>query len=125
LRGSYVKQISREEILATVNAQTFSASTDFRRVREVGAVIICVPTPLYISRELNISFIIQTGKLIAPHLAKGALVVFESTTYPGITDEGLREVLEAGSGMKAVVDSHPVFSQEREDPGNLLRGLWC
>ena len=63
-------------------------------------MIICVPTPLNKNREPDISFIIETGKAIAPHLTKGILVVLESTTYPGTTDEDLREVLEAGSGIE-------------------------
>ena len=62
---------------------------------------------------------IETGRSIAPHLTRGALVVLESTTYPGTTDGELREVLEAGSGMNAGVDFHLAFSPEREDPGNL------
>ena len=99
-------------------AGAFVASTDFSRVQEVEAVIICVPTPLNKNREPDISFIIETGKAIAPHLAKGTLVVLESTTYPGTTDEDLREVLEAGSSLKAGVDFHLAFSPEREDPGN-------
>jgi UDP-N-acetyl-D-glucosamine dehydrogenase len=115
---SYIKHISPEAISEAVNAGKFFASTDFSRVREVEAAIICVPTPLNKNREPDISFIIQTGKSIAPHLKKGSLVVLESTTYPGTTDEDLREVLEAGSGMKAGVDFHLAFSPEREDPGN-------
>src|SRR6185437_15307989 len=59
-----------------------------------------------------------TGKAIAPHMARGTLIVLESTTYPGTTDEDLRAVLEAGSGMKAGTDFHLAFSPEREDPGN-------
>ena len=115
---SYIKHISPEAISEAVNAGKFFASTDFSRVREVEAAIICVPTPLNKNREPDISFIIQTGKSIAPYLTKGSLVVLESTTYPGTTDEDLREVLEAGSGMKAGVDFHLAFSPEREDPGN-------
>jgi UDP-N-acetyl-D-mannosaminuronate dehydrogenase len=77
-----------------------------------------VPTPLNKNREPDISFIIETGKAVAPHLQKGMLVVLESTTYPGTTDEDLREVLETGSGLKAGTDFHLAFSPEREDPGN-------
>ena len=77
-----------------------------------------MPTPLNKNREPDIGFIIETGKTIAPHLAKGCLVVLESTTYPGTTDEDLLEVLEEGSGMKAGMDFHLAFSPEREDPGN-------
>lgn len=115
---SYIKHISTAVISEAVKAGTFAAFTDFRRVKEVEAVIICVPTPLNKNREPDISFIVETGKAIAPHLTKGALVVLESTTYPGTTDEDLREVLESGSGLKAGVDFHLAFSPEREDPGN-------
>ncbi len=115
---SYIKHISAGAISEAVKAGSFVASADFRRVKEVEAIIICVPTPLNKNREPDISFITDTGKSIAPHLARGTLVVLESTTYPGTTDEDLREVLEAGSGMKAGVDFHLAFSPEREDPGN-------
>ena len=81
-------------------------------------MIICVPTPLNKNREPDISYILNTGKAIAPHLRKQMLVVLESTTYPGTTDEDLRAVLEEGSGLKAGVDFHLAFSPEREDPGN-------
>ena len=115
---SYIKHIEAAAIAAMVNSGRFEASTDFRRVKESGAVIICVPTPLNRNREPDISYIIDTGKAIAPHMARGTLVVLESTTYPGTTDEDLREVLEAGSGMKAGQDFHLAFSPEREDPEN-------
>ena len=115
---SYIKHIESSAIAEMLKAGTFSASTDFSQIREVEAVIICVPTPLNKNREPDISYIIETGKAIAPHLQKGALVVLESTTYPGTTDEDLRAVLESGSKMKAGVDFHLAFSPEREDPGN-------
>ena len=115
---SYIKHIPSQAILEAVSAGKFLASDDFSRVREVGAVIICVPTPLNKNREPDISFILQTAQSIAPHLTKGTLVVLESTTYPGTTDGDLREVLEAGCGMKAGVDFHLAFSPEREDPGS-------
>jgi UDP-N-acetyl-D-glucosamine dehydrogenase len=115
---SYIKHIEPAAIAEAVKAGSFAASTDFERVREVGAVIICVPTPLNKNREPDISYIIETGKAIAPHLQKGTLVVLESTTYPGTTDEDLRAVLEAGSKFKAGVDFHLAFSPEREDPAN-------
>ena len=115
---SYIKHISSEAVMEAVKANRFSASNDFGRIKEVEAVIICVPTPLNKNREPDITFIIETGKAIAPHLVRGILVVLESTTYPGTTDEDLRGVLEAGSGLKAGVDFHLAFSPEREDPGN-------
>lgn len=115
---SYIKHIESSAIAEHVKAGMFSASEDFSRIREVEAVIICVPTPLNKNREPDISFIINTGKSIAPHLHKGILIVLESTTYPGTTDEDLRMVLEAGSSLKAGTDFHLAFSPEREDPGN-------
>src|SRR6185312_11071320 len=115
---SYIKHIESSAIAEHVKAGAFSASEDFSRIKEVEAVIICVPTPLNKNREPDISFIINTGKSIAPHLHKGILIVLESTTYPGTTDEDLRAVLEAGSGMKAGKDFHLAFSPEREDPAN-------
>src|SRR5580692_9916638 len=115
---SYIKHIESSAIAEFAKSGRLSASTDFSRVKETEAVIICVPTPLNKNREPDISYIIETGKAIAPHLQKGALVVLESTTYPGTTDEDLREVLEEGSGLKAGVDFHLAFSPEREDPGN-------
>ncbi len=115
---SYIKHIAPAAIAEAVNNKSFAASTDFARVKEVSAVIICVPTPLNKNREPDISYITETGKALAPHLKKGSLVVLESTTYPGTTDEDLRLVIEQGSGLKAGVDFHLAFSPEREDPGN-------
>jgi len=115
---SYIKHISSEAIKEIVKRDRLCASTDFNRVREVEAVIICVPTPLSRNREPDLSFILDTGRTIAPHLSKGTLIVLESTTYPGTTDEDLRAVLEEGSRMKAGVDFHLAFSPEREDPAN-------
>ena len=115
---SYIKHIEQSAIAELLSSGKFSASTDFSRIKEVEAVIICVPTPLNKNREPDMSFVVETGRSIAPHLSKGALVVLESTTYPGTTDEELRAVLEEGSGMKAGVDFHLAFSPEREDPAN-------
>ena len=115
---SYIKHIEESAVAELLRSGKFSASTDFSRIKEVEAVIICVPTPLNKNREPDISFVLETGRAIAPHLSKGALVVLESTTYPGTTDIDLRIVLEAGSGMKAGSDFHLAFSPEREDPAN-------
>jgi UDP-N-acetyl-D-glucosamine dehydrogenase len=115
---SYIKHIESSSIAELVRSGKFSASTDFSRVKQVEAVIICVPTPLTKNREPDLSFVIRTGEVIAAHLVKGTLVVLESTTYPGTTDEQLRAVLEEGSGLKAGVDFHLAFSPEREDPAN-------
>lgn len=115
---SYIKHIPSTAIRAERAAGRFAASDDFSRVKEVEAVIICVPTPLNKNREPDISYILDTGMAIAPHLRRGTLVVLESTTYPGTTEEDLRPVLEKGSRLQAGVDFHLAFSPEREDPGN-------
>jgi UDP-N-acetyl-D-glucosamine dehydrogenase len=115
---TYIKHITSESIQEQLAAGRFTATTDFARVKEVDAVIICVPTPLNKNREPDISYILDTGRALAPHLHPGILVVLESTTYPGTTDEDLRAVLEAGSGLQAGTDFHLAFSPEREDPGN-------
>ena len=120
---SYIRHIPAEDVAAQVKAGRFSASSDFSLVKESEAIVICVPTPLNKNREPDISYILKTGEAIAPHLkpeggGRKKLVVLESTTYPGTTDEDLREVLEKGSGLKAGVDFHLAFSPEREDPGN-------
>ena len=115
---SYIKHIDGGAIRELVSAGKLSASTDFSKVREVEAIIICVPTPLNKNREPDLSFILRTGESIAKHLGPGVLVVLESTTYPGTTEEDLRNVLENGSGLKAGKDFHLAYSPEREDPGN-------
>jgi UDP-N-acetyl-D-glucosamine dehydrogenase len=115
---SYIKHIDGGEIKKLVQAGKFSASVDFLKITEVAAVLICVPTPLKKNREPDLSFVLKTGEAIAPHLQNGMLVVLESTTYPGTTENELREVLEKGSGLKAGKDFHLAFSPEREDPGN-------
>ena len=115
---SYIRHVPERLLAEQVFARHLTASTDFTRIQEVDAVIICVPTPLNKNREPDISFILQTGHAIAPHLRRGILVVLESTTYPGTTDEDLRAVLEAGSGLKAGEDFHLAYSPEREDPAN-------
>jgi len=115
---SYIKHIAAETVAEATRSGAFSATSDFSRIAEVSSVIICVPTPLNKNREPDISYILDTGRNIARHLQKGMLVVLESTTYPGTTDEDLREVLEIGSGLEAGKDFYLAFSPEREDPGN-------
>jgi len=127
---SYIRHIPTEDVAAQVKAGRFTASSDFSLVKDSEAVVICVPTPLNKNREPDISYILKTGEAIAPYLktesgrreveggSRNKLVVLESTTYPGTTDEDLRKVLEKGSGLKAGVDFHLAFSPEREDPGN-------
>lgn len=115
---SYIKHIKSSDIAELVENGSFTSSTDFSKIKEVQAVIICVPTPLGKNREPDISYVIKSAEVIAPFLQKGTVVVLESTTYPGTTDEDLRKVLEDGSNLKAGEDFHLAFSPEREDPGN-------
>ena len=115
---SYIKHITPESLRGQLDSGRFDATTDFSVAAGADAVIICVPTPLNKNREPDISYIVETGRALAPHLRKGVLVALESSTYPGTTDEDLRRVLEAGSGLRAGVDFHLAFSPEREDPGN-------
>jgi UDP-N-acetyl-D-glucosamine dehydrogenase len=120
---SYIRHIPAEDVNVQVKAGRFTASSDFSLVKQSEAIVICVPTPLNKNREPDISYILKTGESIAPHLkpeggGRKKLVVLESTTYPGTTDEDLRRVLEKGSGLKTGLDFHLAFSPEREDPGN-------
>lgn len=116
---SYIKHISSGQITRYfVTEKKADATTDFERMTECGAVIICVPTPLTANREPDMSYVLGTAGQMAPYLRKGMLVVLESTTYPGTTDTDLRMVLEKGSGLVAGQDFHLAFSPEREDPGN-------
>lgn len=115
---SYIKHVPGDDISSHIESGLLDASTDFSRIGEVDAVILCVPTPLNHFREPDLSYVLDTGKAIAPFIRDSAIIVLESTTYPGTTDGELRTVLEHGSGKKAGVDFHLAFSPEREDPGN-------
>jgi len=114
---SYLRHIPSEEISAAVSAGRLRATTRFEEVRDVDAVIICVPTPLTAHREPDLTYIESTAHAIAPHLRKGQLIVLESTTWPGTTTEVMQPILERG-GLKAGRDFFLAFSPEREDPGN-------
>ena len=114
---SYIKHIGADRVAASVKSGRFSATTDFDRLRECGAIFICVPSPLGHHREPDNSYIWRTAEEMAPRLRKGQLVVLESTTYPGTTDEEVLPILEK-SGLKCPDDFFLAFSPEREDPGN-------
>lgn len=116
--SSYIHHIPSERVSHALQAGKFRASTEFSEIKNCDAVVICVPTPLSKNRDPDLSFVLDTGRAIAPHLNHGTLVVLESTTYPGTTDEDLREVLESHSGLQAGIDFHLAYSPEREDPGN-------
>jgi len=115
---SYIKHISSEDLLSQVLKERLVATTDFSRIQELQAVLICVPTPLNGKREPDLSYVLNTAKTIAPYIQTGMVISLESTTYPGTTEEELRPVLEAGSGFRVGTDFHLVYSPEREDPGN-------
>ncbi|HUB10196.1 MAG TPA: nucleotide sugar dehydrogenase [Myxococcales bacterium] len=114
---SYIRHIDAPAIREATSRGRFAATTDFSRARGEDCLIICVPTPLTAAREPDLSFITGTGESLAPHLRAGQLVVLESTTYPGTTEECLKPILEK-SGLRAGADFHLAFSPEREDPGN-------
>ncbi|MFC1511830.1 nucleotide sugar dehydrogenase [Candidatus Latescibacterota bacterium] len=115
---AYLKTIPVERIRELAGSGKFRATTDFAGIGEVDAVIICVPTPLTAHREPDLSYITSTGEAIVPHLKKGQLVILESTTWPGTSDEVLAPILEK-SGLICGEDFSLAFSPEREDPGNI------
>ncbi len=125
--NSYIKHIKGSRIKNAVEKKKFEATSDFSRLKEVDAIIICVPTPLDEHREPDISFIEESGKVVAKYLRKGQIVALESSTYPGTTDEVLLPLFEntefiqnLENPKKLVVgdDFYLAFSPEREDPNN-------
>jgi UDP-N-acetyl-D-glucosamine dehydrogenase len=123
--GSYIVRIPPTEI-ARAQANGFTATSEYDRLSEMDAVLICVPTPLNEYHEPDLSYITNTVEAIAPRLRAGQLIVLESTTYPGTTEEIVVPLLERGNrdGMRVVRAGEPAgdvyvaFSPEREDPGN-------
>ncbi|HEY0263477.1 MAG TPA: nucleotide sugar dehydrogenase [Granulicella sp.] len=129
--GSYIHRIEPNHIQAAQSAG-FRATTDFAEVAHVDAVLICVPTPLYADHTPDMSYVVATIEAIAPHLRRGQLVVLESTTYPGTTEEIVVETINRHGGARGVrvlraddADTDSLegvmvaFSSEREDPGNV------
>jgi len=114
---SYIKHIPGSRILFSVKKKLFEAVSDFSRLKECDAVILAVPTPLNKNREPEMQYIVSTCNSIYPRLCKGQLVVLESTTYPGTTEEVMIPILEK-SGLKADKDFFVSYSPEREDPNN-------
>jgi UDP-N-acetyl-D-glucosamine dehydrogenase len=115
---SFIKHIPDEKIQALNQDGKFEASKDFTLVEKLDCILICVPTPLNKNREPDMTYIVSTAKQIAPHMKKGQLVILESTTYPGTTQEVLSPELESGSGLKVNSDFFVAYSPEREDPNN-------
>ena len=130
---SYIQHIPADKINQHVQGKRFNATTDFSKLREMDAVLICVPTPLDERREPDLSYVELTAQSIAPNLQKNQLIVLESTTYPGTTEElvlpilekgGLQCPLAKGPGAETTkTDFYLAFSPEREDPGNKHFGL--
>ncbi|MEM6789178.1 MAG: nucleotide sugar dehydrogenase [Myxococcota bacterium] len=114
----YIKHLGSERVAAASASDRFSATTDFTRLGEPDAVLIAVPTPLTRQREPEMKYVVQTSEALARHLRPGQLAVLESTTYPGTTDELMRDILESGSGLSCERDFFLAYSPEREDPGN-------
>lgn len=114
---SYFHHIPSEHVKEALAAGRFDCTTDFARLGEADAISICVPTPLNKYREPDLSYVEQTTRAVAATLRRGQLVILESTTYPGTTDELVLPILEAG-GLRVGRDFFLAFSPEREDPGN-------
>jgi UDP-N-acetyl-D-glucosamine dehydrogenase len=118
MRGeSYIKHIPAERIQKAVQSGLFTATTNFTHASECDAILIAVPTPLSKNREPDVQFIVASCEAIAPYVQKGQLIVLESSTYPGTTDEIMIPILERG-GLKVDKDFFAAFSPEREDPAN-------
>lgn len=114
---SYLKHIPSESIIQAFDAGHLSATSDFSRLADMDAILICVPTPLAPGNEPDLSYVTSTTEEIAKYLRKNQLVVLESTTYPGTTSEVMKPILET-KGLKSGKDFFLAYSPEREDPGN-------
>jgi UDP-N-acetyl-D-glucosamine dehydrogenase len=116
---SYIKHIAAERISKATRAEKpFAVTMDFRKAAQADALILCVPTPLNANREPDMTYIENTARAIGPYVRPGQLVVLESSTYPGTTEEVVRPIIEKLSGLRAGIDFFLAFSPEREDPGN-------
>lgn len=117
---NYIGDVVNADLEELVKEGRLSATTDFSFVEKVDFIAICVPTPLDRHQQPDISYVRDSTIAISKHLKKGSIVVLESTTYPGTTEELLRPILEEGSGLKCGTDFYLGFSPERIDPGNLI-----
>ncbi len=115
---SYIKHFHDSQIKELSVSNNCSVTSDFSELRGVDSILICVPTPLDHHREPDMTYVINTAETIGDYLQKDQLVILESTTYPGTTDELLTEILENKSGLKEGEDFYLAYSPEREDPGN-------
>ena len=117
---NYIGDVVDSDLAALVASGMLQATADFSFVKDVDFIAICVPTPLDKHQEPDISYVRSSAEAIAKHLRPGTMVVLESTTYPGTTEELLRPILEKGSGLVCGKDFYLGFSPERVDPGNLI-----
>lgn len=117
---NYIGDVVDHDLANLVKAGMLSATTDFSFVKDVDFIAICVPTPLDKHQEPDISYVKSSAEAIAKYLSKETMVVLESTTYPGTTEELVKPILEKGSGLKCGEDFYLGFSPERVDPGNLI-----
>jgi UDP-N-acetyl-D-glucosamine dehydrogenase len=116
---TYIKHFPSSRIREMTGSGRFAATADFSELARMDAILICVPTPLTATREPDLKYVIATAQTIAKYLRPGTLVVLESTTYPGTTNEVVLPILEK-SGLKAGIDFQLAFSPEREDPGSAI-----
>src|SRR5438128_2842284 len=114
---SYIPDVPSEDLAAQVRAGKLNATTDMTQLGGMDAIDICVPTPLRKTKDPDLSYVVRAAEAVAATLLRGQLVILESTTYPGTTDEVVQPMLEA-RGLKADVDFFLAFSPERVDPGN-------
>ncbi|MDP4132472.1 MAG: nucleotide sugar dehydrogenase [Bacillota bacterium] len=117
---NYIGDVVDADLEKIVKDGMLSATTDFSFVKDVDFIAICVPTPLDKHQEPDISYVRDSSIAVSKYLKKGTMVVLESTTYPGTTEELIKPILEEGSGLKCGVDFYLGFSPERVDPGNLI-----
>ena len=117
---NYIGYVVNADLEELVNSGMLSATTDFSFVRDVDFIAICVPTPLDKHQQPDISYVRDSTIAISKYLTRGSIVVLESTTYPGTTEELLKPLLEEGSGLKCGEDFYLGFSPERVDPGNAV-----
>ncbi|HCH28275.1 MAG TPA: UDP-N-acetyl-D-glucosamine dehydrogenase [Ruminococcaceae bacterium] len=117
---NYIGDVVDNDLESLVKSKMLTATTDFSFIKDVDFVAICVPTPLDEHQEPDISYVRNSTIAVSKHLHKGMMVVLESTTYPGTTEELLKPILEEGSGLKCGEDFYLGFSPERVDPGNLI-----
>ena len=117
---NYIGDVVDSDLKELVEEKMLSATTDFAQIAQADFVAICVPTPLDEHQEPDIRFVRDSAMQVAKYLKKGSMVVLESTTYPGTTEELLKPLLENGSGLKCGEDFYLGFSPERVDPGNLI-----